>query len=90
LVGCECVVKMTEIQSIKDGAKSRKERIQRLEHIIANTPNKSEATIIGIFGRESGLTVTKIREYINELENWGIIQRRNGYLVYAGCEGNVD
>lgn len=87
---CECGIKMSQVKKIKDGAESRRVRIQRLKSLVAKSPDKSEATIIAVFGQESGLTKTKISEYLNELESWGIILRQNEKLIFIGDENNVD
>jgi hypothetical protein len=66
---------------IHDGVAIRKQRIDRLIEIIEKHQNDlSENQIIGLFYRQTGNTLVRIREYLEELETVGIIERLDGKI----------
>ena len=69
----------------RDGAATRKERIDYLVDLIARhheEPYWDEARFIGNLMRKTGLTRKKAVEYLEDVEYMGYIERCDGKIKY--------
>ena len=78
---CECVYGGQSMSRIHDGAEIRRLRIQKLLDLIKRNPNLPEEKIKGLFMLQTGLTSRKIDEYLNDLKDAGLIERKDGTLL---------
>lgn len=65
---------------IRDGAEMRRIRLQQLLDLITNNPGLPEHKIKGLFMLKTGLTSHRIDEYLNDLEESGMIERKDGMI----------
>jgi predicted transcriptional regulator len=77
---CECVcIWRRSVMVSRDGASTRKDRLQLMMDLITKHQNQmSENKIKGIFMLQTGLTRRKIDEYFQDLIDVEVIERRNG------------
>lgn len=69
------------MMTVKDGAQTRKLRIDKLLDIIQRNPELEEKRIKALFTLQTGLTRRRVEEYIEELEEMGLIRRENGKII---------
>jgi hypothetical protein len=65
----------------RDGASTRKERLQLLIDLIKRGQHDmTETKMKGIFMLQTGLTRSKVNEYFQDLVDVDIIERKNGHV----------
>lgn len=66
----------------RDGAEIRKKRVDMLINIIERNYDVHESKVKALFMRQTGLTLKRINEYLEELEIVGIIERKDDRITY--------
>jgi predicted transcriptional regulator len=67
--------------TVRDGAETRRLRIEKLVEIIKSNPGLEENKIKSLTAVGTGLSRKRIEEYLDELENAGAIQRQSGMII---------
>jgi len=71
------------MNEIRDGAETRRLRLQKLVEIIKANPESEQKRVSALFMLQTGLTKRRIEEYIEELQNAESIRIENGKFILA-------